>query len=106
MPEVKILKADGFDDCVIGIGSRIDMNNPILIYDYDKCAKVLMKRDGMTADEAYEYMEFNVVGGWHGQGTPMFIRTVDSMAEAEELLSDIEESLSEGSDGVDEDPVL
>ena len=95
----KTLKADGFDDCVIGIGSRIDNNVPIMVYDYDKCAKLLAERDGMTLDEAYEFMDFNVVGAWHGEGTPMFIHRVDSMAEAEELLSDQAEN--DGSDGLD-----
>lgn len=103
MSEAHTLKADGFDDCIIGVGSRIDNNIPILIYDYDKCAETLMKRDDLTLEEAYEFMDFNVVGAWHGEGTPMFIRKVDSIQEAEDMLSDM------GSDmdmGVDEDPEL
>jgi len=101
------LKADGFDDCIIGVGNRIDNNVPILVYDYDKCAQLLAKRDGMEIDEAYEYMEFNVVGAWHGEGTPMFIRKVDSMEEAEEMLSDdFGGSSPDSESGLDEDPVL
>lgn len=84
------LKADGFDDCVIGIGNR--NNTPIIIYDYDKCAELLVKRDDMDIHEAYEYMDYNVVGAWMGQGTPMYIRTVKSMTEAEEVLLDLSET--------------
>ena len=33
-----------------------------------------MKRDGMTHDEATEFFEFNVVGSWVGEETPIFLR--------------------------------
>jgi hypothetical protein len=32
-----------------------------------------MTRDGMTADEAIEYMDFNVTGAYVGEHTPEFI---------------------------------
>ena len=99
--ETKTLKADGFDSCVIGIGSRFGMPIPILVYDYEKCAQLLVDRDGMTIDEAYEYMEFNVLGAWVGAGTPMYIRTVTSMEEIDEILSDAEEISKILDDGLD-----
>jgi len=40
------------------------------------------------------------VGAWVGEGTPLYIRTVDSMEEAEQMLSDM------GEQGLDEDPEL
>lgn len=102
----KTLKANGFDSCVIGIGTRVDMNVPILVYDYDKCARLLADRDGMPIEDAYEFMEFNVVGAWHGEGTPMFVRAVDSMEEAEEWLSELAETEeNKESDGLDEQVV-
>ena len=30
-------------------------------------------KDGMTDEEAMEYFEFNVVGAWMGEGTPIFL---------------------------------
>ena len=66
------LFADGFDDAIIGydaVGFRV-------VYDYDKCSDVLMKRDGMTKHEAHEFMEFNVVGAFVGDFTPLFIHTL------------------------------
>ena len=32
-----------------------------------------MKREGWTYEEAVEWMDFNVVGAWMGEGTPMFL---------------------------------
>tara|TARA_B100000902_G_C27011639_1_gene765102 strand:+ start:55 stop:327 length:273 start_codon:yes stop_codon:yes gene_type:complete len=66
------LFADGFDDAIIGydaVGFRV-------VYDYDKCSDILMKRDGMTKHEAHEFMEFNVVGAFVGDFTPLFIHTL------------------------------
>jgi len=37
---------------------------------------VLMFRDEMPYDEAVEYIEFNVVGAWVGEQTPMFVRSI------------------------------
>ena len=50
------LFADGFRDALIGIGYQF--NQQVAIYDYAKCVYVL-ERQGMTREEALEYMEFN-----------------------------------------------
>ena len=65
------LFADGFDDALIGY----DSSSFCAVYDYDKCLKVLVKRDGMSFAEAHEYMEFNVVSAYVGDFTPMFTHT-------------------------------
>lgn len=65
-----MLKADGFDDCVIGL-SRVAGQEDKIVYDYNKCIEKLMK-DGMDYDEALEYMEYNVVSAYVGEGTPAF----------------------------------
>ena len=56
-----MLLADGFDECLIGLGRRCGKPD-IAVYDEEKCIDLLMKRDGMTHDEATEFFEFNVVG--------------------------------------------
>jgi len=66
------LKADGFDDAIIGIGSRCAQKD-IIAYDVRKCLTILMERDGMTEEEAQEFFDFNVVGAWVGDDTPIFI---------------------------------
>ena len=66
-----ILKAEGFDDAILGLGRRCSQPD-LLVYDVDKCVAILMK-DGMTDEEAMEYFEYNVVGSWMGEGTPIFL---------------------------------
>ena len=67
----KALFADGFDDALIGYDAR----SFCAVYDYDKTEKILVKRDGMSFTEAHEHMEFNVVGSYVGEFTPVFIHT-------------------------------
>tara|TARA_X000001382_G_C3161407_1_gene176400 strand:+ start:1077 stop:1352 length:276 start_codon:yes stop_codon:yes gene_type:complete len=67
------LFADGFDDAIVGydaVGFRV-------VYDYDKCSDILMKRDGMTEHEAHEFMEFNVVSAYIGDVGPIFIHKLN-----------------------------
>lgn len=65
------LFADGFDNALIGY----DASSFGAVYDYDKCMTVLIDRDGMSYEEAHEYMEFNVVSAYVGDFTPSFIHT-------------------------------
>jgi len=66
------LTADGFDEAIIGLGRQF--NNEVVVYDEDKCLKILMDRDGMDYDEAQEFFEFNVVGAYVGEHTPIYVR--------------------------------
>ena len=45
----------------------------MVVYDYAKCCEILVSRDGMSDDEAVEWMEFNVVGAYAGDRTPWFL---------------------------------
>jgi len=66
------LFADGFDDAIIGF----DAAGGCAVYDYNKCLKVLCDRDEMSREEAHEYMEFNVVGAYVGDFTPIFVHSL------------------------------
>lgn len=68
------LKADGFDSALIGVGTRCCGQPDVLVYDYDKSVAILQVRDGMTREEAMEYLDMNVLGAWMGTGTPMFVK--------------------------------
>ena len=68
------LFADGFDEAMIGM----EAVRGRAVYDYIVCAKILMDRDNMTEEEAYEYMEFNVVTAFVGPMTPLFIHPLGS----------------------------
>ena len=70
----KALFADGFDDALIGIARRATQE-PLVAYDREKCIRTLMDRDGMSREDAEEFFEFNVIGAWMGEGTPVFVDT-------------------------------
>ena len=65
------LMADGFEEALIGFGTRF--NNPVTIYDVAKCVDILIDRDGMNHEEAVEYMDYNVLGAYVGEETPIFL---------------------------------
>ena len=81
------LLADGFEDALIGYGTRF--NYPVAVYDYERCIAILeeqfrLSNDEPTDDEerdyyleAVEYFDFNVGGGYYGDSTPVFIRNHD-----------------------------
>lgn len=66
----EILLADGFEAALIGICRQF--NKPMALYDRKKCIEILVKRDGMTFEEANEYFSFNTEGAWMGENTPAF----------------------------------
>jgi hypothetical protein len=66
------LTADGFDEAIIGVAQRCS-KPPLVVYDAQKCIEILMKRDGMTYEEADEFFEFNTLGSWVGEHTPLFL---------------------------------
>lgn len=68
--DAEILLADGFDEAFLGIGIRFQ--RPVAVYDMAKCLKILRK-DGLSAEEADEWMSFNVLGAYVGDGTPIFV---------------------------------
>jgi len=67
-PEDEILKADGFDEAIIGI----DEHSMRLIYSISKCIEIL-SRD-MSEEDAVEYFDFNVAGAYMGEKTPIWCR--------------------------------
>ena len=70
--EQSVLLADGFDQAFLGV--VFEWGPPRAVYSYEKCVNVLIERDKMTQEEALEYMEFNVVGAYVGEQTPIFVR--------------------------------
>ena len=65
-PGEEILKADGFDDAIIGI----DWDSLRLIYSVKKCINILAEH--MSEEEAIEYFEYNVSSAWVGEKTPIW----------------------------------
>lgn len=67
----EMLFADGYEGALVGYVERFGMV-PVALYDRNKCIEILMKRDGMTFEEAEEFFEFNTIGAWMGDSTPAF----------------------------------
>jgi len=65
------LKAEGYDEAIMGIVQRAGQE-PVILYDTDKILEILISRDEMTEDEAIEFFEFNIIGAWVGEQTPAF----------------------------------
>ena len=84
------LLADGFNDAILGICERIGME-PVVAYDRDRCIEILMQEfeasypKGTLEDDdegedlysaAVDYFEYNVIGSYVGEGTPVFITCI------------------------------
>ena len=68
-----MLKADGFDEAIIGMSSDIATSGERLIYDANKCIDILIRDHDMSEMEAIEYFEFNVSGSYVGDTTPIWL---------------------------------
>jgi hypothetical protein len=68
------LLADGLEDAFIGYTVN-HHHSHVAVYDIDKCIEVLVTRDGMTHEEADEYLSFNTLGAFVGENGPIYIRT-------------------------------
>ena len=79
MKDEKPLLADGFDSAVLGL-SRGSLGAYVVVYSIDRCIDVLVQRDGMTEEEAIEYMNFNVLDAFMGPMTPIFVYEMDAAA--------------------------
>lgn len=62
-----ILKADGFDEAIIGI----EESSMRLIYSVRKCIEILM--EDMSEEEALEYFSYNVSGAYVGEQNPYLV---------------------------------
>ena len=54
--------SDLYDPCVIGLGYRFH-DGPLLVYSMPK----------VIALQGEEYFNFNTLGAWMGEGTPLFV---------------------------------
>lgn len=69
----KALLFDGFEDAFVGYATQAG-GIELAVYDYETMLKVLRDRDGMSAGEAVEFLEFNTLCAYVGKGTPLVMR--------------------------------
>ena len=60
----------GFDDCIVGITEEFGNGNRVL-YSKEKIIQKLM--EDMSEEEAYEYFDYNIIGGYFGEQNPVFL---------------------------------
>ena len=66
------LLADGFERALVGITEG--PFDPIrAVYSYQACIQVLVSRDGMSEEDADEFISFNTTGAYVGEHGPIFI---------------------------------
>lgn len=80
------LLCTGFDEAIIGMAERINFG-PVVAYDKNKMIEILIREMDVNHDEleegqtiedkkyeiAIEYFDFNIIGAWMGEETPIFI---------------------------------
>jgi hypothetical protein len=70
-----MLRANGYDEAIIGSafiwqdGTQVQ----VLVYDAEDIRDILMSQDGMSTEEAREFIEFNLEGVYLGPETPIFV---------------------------------
>lgn len=63
---------DGLETAIVGIVEEFGNGNRIL-YSKSKILDILQKRDGMTYEEAEEFYDYNIIGGYFGERNPVFL---------------------------------
>ena len=62
-----------YDGCIMGVVHAFG-KEPCIAYNYEKVLARLVGF-GMSQEEAVEFFEFNVVGAYMGESTPVFVET-------------------------------
>ena len=71
-----MLFADGLDAAFVGVARRCGQPD-LAVYSIPLAIRVLVQRDGMSEEEAREYLEFNSIGAWVGEETPIWMEAMD-----------------------------
>lgn len=82
-----MLKIDGFDEAIIGpamVWDKAGCLRGVIVYDAERIRETLMKRDGMTSEEAREYIEFNIECAYVGPHTPVLVWPQDELPLADD----------------------
>lgn len=63
--------ADGLDYALLGVTVKDGKN--VAVYSIERCVETLINEHKMEPEEAWEYFDFNVLGAYVGDRTPIFI---------------------------------
>jgi len=73
-PELVVLEPEYFDAAILGVVNRI--NTVAVCYSESKIIEILMNEDKMDYDEAIEYYQYNILGNWVGEHTPVYLEAL------------------------------
>lgn len=69
-----IMLADGLERALIGFTRDSPASRIRAIYNYDRCVTALLKNNPeWDHDDAIEWLEYNVIGAYVGDTTPLFV---------------------------------
>jgi len=69
-----LMFATNFDNAIIGVSMGISCGTKV-VYDAEEMARTLVISEGITEQEAWEYLEFNTFNAYIGDNTPIFVST-------------------------------
>lgn len=76
-PDLDFMFADGYDAAIVGVVSMFGAELKVC-YNQNKVISILMK-NGMTYEEAWEWFDFNIIGAFEGDKTPVFIELLNEL---------------------------
>jgi len=85
MSDTKTYTADGFDDAIIGLDTQGEV--PRVVYSIELMIENLCNNNGWEMDEAIDFISYNVIGSYLGEGTPLYIHTMTA-EEVHDYVSD------------------
>lgn len=81
--DADVLLMDNMDEALIGIAQR--PSEPLLaVYSYDLIIKILMERDSMSYEDAYDFYEHNIGCAWVGEYTPIIVHSFNSFMDTDQ----------------------
>ena len=74
--EFLFLSEPEYDEAIIGVAHRIGQED-VIAYDYNKVCEIVQKNmNNADIMEVMEYVEFNIMGAYVGERTPIFVDVV------------------------------
>ena len=67
------LLADGLEPAFVGVARRCGQP-PLAVYSISRAINHLVIQEGLTHEDAEEYLAFNSIGAWLGPNTPDLAR--------------------------------
>ena len=63
---------DSLDAALVGVGCRVGQLR-LAVYDYELLIEAHQSMNDWSREDATEWVDFNTVGAWVGEGTPIIL---------------------------------